>query len=471
MITLYPFQEEAAGLIRKRNCLIADKAGLGKTMSALEPFIKARRGPVLIICPNHAKLWWHSAIRDAKYFESDLPIVIAGKGGRFENGKDLTWVERGEPGFVLSHYEGLRMHYYAKPIGKAWPYYTTWWFGVVLDESHRAKTYSTGISKAVRALAKHARRRVLLTATPRTGWCSDLWSQLNFLYPKKFPNYWAFCKRYLNTVVIPGEGRRPDYHKIISNRRQELLAKRMAPFTLRRTKKGVGLQLPEKLYQTIPIKLSVFQRALYHKVEKGIFLDLDPDRIEDPIYISSTLTRMLMLRQICSLPTLLGIKNAHDRGAGKLVWFEDFMRDFRLTEEPLVVFTYFKGTARAFAKICYPDLDSPPTFTGDDDSAYEPFMDGRIPYFVCTFSKASESLNLQRAATLIMAEPWYSAEKVEQAEDRIHRIGQDRVANIIKLSSIDTLEGDIWKAVEDKRTTAEMFYSMIQRIQLHQLGN
>ncbi len=458
-VTLYPYQEVAAAVIRRKpGVLLADDCGMGKTYTALEPFITNQKGPMLILCRKHSKEWWRHVIREE--FESrTCPVVIAGQAGRISESYDLSWIQPGGFGFVICHHEGIRIQYGQK----AAPYYTTEWFGVIVDESHWIKSRTSLLGKAVRALGKKAKRRVALSATPRTKFNDDFWGQLAFLYPYAFANYWKFKYKYVEHTPRSWLGfRRP-----VGSQNTEELATRLRPFTFRRTKESLGIQLPKKTIQYVPLELSAPQRVLYNLVTHSVFLDIDTSRLHDPLYIGSALQRVSTLRQVTSLPALLGEESSPSAVRGiKTSWFKEFLEDFSLTERPLVVFTWYRGTARAVAKLCYPKLEDPPIAIGGETGAIEAFQRGEIPYLVGTYSMLGESLNLQQASTAILFDPWYIGAVVKQAEDRLHRLGQDNPVHIMRLCCRHTIDEDIWEACDEGWTDIQLLYALVKRMQL-----
>jgi SNF2 family DNA or RNA helicase len=451
MKTPFPYQVHAVKVGSLRNLLIADDAGLGKTLEAIEiAKVQLRKGgSVLVVCEKNARAQWREAIFDQvpNLQEDDVRTITLDGKTIYEDGK-----------WYIVHWDILK--YKGPKLVKFW------WRCIIADEAHhicnRKNVWSQAL-KNIRGLSK-----VALTATPMDKSPADMWSILHWLYPGAYSSFWKFCDEYVlyeepkkeiveyiikvNGVpkVVQGATNfeRPQYRKIIGTKNPERLAWELSRIMVQRTKKQVAPELPPKIYSRIPVAMADDQQELYDAVvyAKDIVVDLEHLNI-DNIMVDNVLSRIMRLQQISVDPSL--VPGVDGISSSKLEWLDAYIKDN--PKEVMIVFSKFRETVVGLAKKYNGAL-----VTGQGKShGIEDFLEGRNRLLFGTIAAMGTSLNLQRAHTAIFIGQEWSARLMEQAENRIHRIDITEPKHIITLisSPVDKL---VMRTVEHKWSEYEM---------------
>lgn len=445
MQVLLPHQKSAVDLLQ-RNCLLADDAGLGKTLVAIEAAKQSASGPILVVCPRSVKSWWEQVIR-----EQDAGFVAvtqaAGRGVPYER-LDKWQGRYKKPLWVVTHYEAVRLS--VQDLQKVQ------WDWIIADEAHRVKNRK---AKQTRALWQvKCNRRIAMTATPWGESPADLWAILRWLYPKKYTSYWRFFNQYVNSYQPRGQR----YHIISGPKNLEQLAKEIAPFYLRRTKDEV-LDLPPMVEHDIPVRMAPKQEALYWRLVKDNYAQLRGQEI----ILENVLVRFVRLQQ-CSLdPGLMVDSQEWSELPGKVEWLVEWLKDH--PDEPVVIVSRF----RKFVEKWLEDLAPNACIVGGMaqykvKAALETFEEtGRL---VGSLDAICEGLNLQRAATMIVVDGTWSLTKSYQLAQRIHRIGQTKPVQVLHLVShgdkrAATVDILLRKRLQKKWTQARLVDAFIDSLQ------
>ncbi len=436
---LRPYQKEGVGwlhFLRANNFggILADEMGLGKTVQvlALMRALKAQRGPApsapwLVVCPTSLVFNWEA---EAKKFTPALRVLA------------LHGAER-HALFAGAARHDLLLTSYTLLVRDAAQYRGLEFDTVVLDEAQHIKNRQTQNAQAVKIL--RAAHKIVLTGTPLENSVLDLWSLFDFLMPGYLGAAADFRERY--EVPIAREG---------SAAAQARLARRLRPFILRRRKREVAADLPEKIEQVSYCELGEGQRALYQQV-----LEAGRREIVDSVKSNGlarsrmvVLTTLLRLRQICCDPRLL------DTGApvgpsGKVELFGELLQEVLDGGHRVLVFSQFTtmlGLLREQLEaggtgFCY--LDGA---TRDRAAVVGKFQsDAGVPVFLISLKAGGVGLNLTGADTVIHFDPWWNPAVEAQATDRAHRIGQGRVVTSYKLIARGTVEEKILSLQNRKR--------------------
>jgi SNF2 family DNA or RNA helicase len=320
--------------------------------------------------------------------------------------------------------------------------YREFHFGaVVLDEATHIKNPDTQNAQA--ALALRANHRFVLTGTPVENSVRDLWSIMNFALPGYLGDRDEFRERYELPI---SRGSPPE---------RERLAKRLRPVMLRRLKREVARDLPEKIEQIAFCDLTAEQRELYAKLQREGRQKVETLASEKKSGAArvAMLTVLLRLRQACGDLRLLGetpenrsgkldllmelIEEAMDGGHRMLV-FSQFVTMLRLIEEEL---------KNEEINYCYLDGE-----TKDRARVVDQFQSGsEIPVFLISLKAGGTGLNLSAADTVMHVDPWWNPAVEDQATDRAHRIGQTQVVTSYKLITRGTVEEKILDLQKKKR--------------------
>jgi SNF2 family DNA or RNA helicase len=429
---LRPYQKEGVAWLRflRENGfggILADEMGLGKTLQVLAHFhalkesaTGASLGPSLIVCPTSLVFNWEA---EAAKFVPGLR-VLALHGAR----RQERFAEMAQHDLVITSYALIRRdatHYAGIPFDT-----------IVLDEAQHIKNRETRNAQAVKSI--RARRRLVLTGTPLENSVLDLWSIFDFLMPGYLGTAQDFRERYEVAIVRDRD-----------TAAQSRLARRLRPFLLRRLKRDVAADLPEKIEQVSYCELLDDQRALYQQVlETGRREMTEAAGQNQARGRMLVLTTLLRLRQICCDPRLLELGDAARRvGSGKVDLFAELLEEVVDGGHRVLVFSQFTSMlallreALTPQELAYCYLDGA---TQDRAAVVEKFQsDPAIPVFLISLKAGGSGLNLTGADTVIHFDPWWNPAVEAQATDRAHRIGQKKVVTSYKLITRGTVEEKI----------------------------
>jgi SNF2 family DNA or RNA helicase len=315
----------------------------------------------------------------------------------------------------------------------------------VLDEAQHIKNRETQNARAVKAV--RSRQRFVLTGTPLENSVLDLWSILDFLMPGYLGSVKDFRERYEVPITR-------DRDVTVQAR----LVRRVRPFILRRLKRDVAAELPDKLEQVLFCDLTGDQAAVYREVLEASRREVLNAEGEGGTARSRmvVLNALLRLRQVCCDLRLLdldGIDAANASGKGDL--FGELLDEVIDGGHRVLVFSQFVTMLKLLrekldaggVRYCY--LDGSTTDRGRVIEGFQ--RDSRIPVFLISLKAGGVGLNLTGADTVVHFDPWWNPAVEDQATDRAHRIGQTRVVTSYKLIARGTVEEKILKLQERKR--------------------
>lgn len=414
-------------------------------------------GPKLIVAPNSVKGAWKREIFKWLDPSEDVFVVEGTPAKREEAIRSAIAVD----GWAIVNWEQLRVErkrlktrnggertvtQMKQPL-----FETTPWLAVIADEAHRAKN-----RKASQSMGLHridANLMIAATGTPIMNSPDELWSLLKWMWPKEYTSYWRFYDQYV-------EYHESYYGKVITGvKNPDALRFELRDRLVRRTKDQV-LDLPEKIRVTIPVELSKEQRALYVKAEKDMWLAVVKEAEEG----SPTAKAMLKAGQSSDVTTMYRIPN----GAARMVRQRQILESPALlegkddsakldacverildaVEHQHVVFCEFVETTAILAERLRAKGLEVATYTGsvkpEERTAIEDaFQNGEYSVIVGTIAAMKEGITLTAAdVEHFISRSWVPATN-EQAEDRCHRVGQDRpvVINIYEAeNTVDTLK-------------------------------
>ncbi len=269
---------------------------------------------------------------------------------------------------------------------------------------------------------------MLLTGTPIENSVSDLLSLLEFLLPGAHPK-------------LP-DGSRGD-ERIWHEQR---ILKQAAPYLLRRSKKEVAPELPDKIEQVLYLNLTEDQKECYEEVRKLAEQELDTlanSGASEGAMRMKTLTQLLRLRQVCCDPRLIDPEQENFRSC-KLNAFRELLYNCLEGGHRMLVFSQFvqmlkllraelESTSLPF---CYLDGSSTDRMAQVDRFQ----QDESIPVFLISLKAGGTGLNLTGADVVVHFDPWWNPAAEAQASDRAHRIGQDKKVTVFKLITTGTVE-------------------------------
>lgn len=453
---LKPFQRAGARFVsRVGRTLLCDDMGLGKTAQAIIATELSRwYDKVLVICPKSLQtLWVHEKAKWTAH--PQVPVVVLESKTIKEQLADF------EEGWLIVHPWQVRkdlVNANADTFGSSRPRYkwkagltlgSTFWDWVLIDEAHRfLANRKTLTFNAVKRLKR--RRMVILTGTPYGNDPAEIWTLLNLLDPKRYTSYWRFFELYVDYLEDEWLGTR----KIVGIRNPDLLRRELAPRMAMRKKADVGIALPSKEHQEIPLVMEERQLRLYVQMVKESMLILESQgevaegESAPVLYASTPLAVMTRLRQILSTPATLGF-------ADTSIKLDAAMDIIQGTDEGVVVFAMFRATVEALYKrltrLGIPALKlMGGVRTEDLAKAEQGLLDGTIRVVIGTISFAGVGLNLNGASVVIFVDKHFNPNWQHQAEDRVHRIGQTKNVLVLALYCPDTID-DLVNAILERK--------------------
>lgn len=416
-IELYRHQELALNYMRaNEGFALFLEQGLGKTLCALirvgELLEDGEIENCLIVCPKAViGGWW-----------GDVPLAEEYTGTNIEDYINVTNYEQ------LITKKGRKI------------YTEKQWDCVILDESHYIKNKSAKRTVACFQLAMKAKYRYILTGTPiSNGKLENIYSQYAFLYPKHnkrwvqseiFGTWTNFTKRYciLNQWYQP-------YRYINVDELQDIISQ----YSYRAVKEEC-LDLPDKLPDQI-FEIELKEKQIYKELHKFSTVE------EMDILAENSLARMAKMRQVCSgfINTDEGTKELK---CEKIKVLDEFISDY---DDKLVIFCEFKHSMKQIGKLLKKKKIKYVYLNGDqpDKDIWKKFQNEEdIQVIICQYQSGSAGIDLYASDTIVFYEPTLSSYILEQARDRIHRIGQGNKCSYIFFLTKGTIEESIYDSLK-----------------------
>lgn len=416
--------------------ILADDMGLGKTLELISLLLDAKEegksGPSLVVCPASLILNWESEIHRFAPSLTVLPIL-----GNAEQ-RELAIADLGRFDVAVTSYDLLKRDIVL--------YEQTEFHYLVLDEAQYIKNHATQNAKAVKAV--RSRQRFALTGTPIENRLSELWSMFDFLMPGFLYSYNRFRERFELPIVKNGDAEAlTRLHRMTS------------PFILRRLKRDVLHDLPEKTETIRTSTMGEEQRTLYlaNAVKaRERLADLTAGNAESGrMLLLSLLTR---LRQLCCDPSLC--YEDYTGGSAKLESCMELLREAADGGHKVLLFSQFtsmlailEGRLKKEGLTCYTLQGSTPK--EKRAALVDAFNRDATNVFLISLKAGGTGLNLTGADVVIHYDPWWNLSAQEQATDRAHRIGQKNSVQVYKLIAKDSIEEKILRLQESKKELAD----------------
>ena len=441
--TLRSYQKEGVNWLRfieksGFSGILADEMGLGKTLQTLV-WLQLKRvnesvaeKPALIVCPTSLVENWAD---EAKKFVPDLKVMMISGADRHEK-----WSTVAQANLVITSYALLR-----RDIEQ---YLQHEFSVVVLDEAQHIKNRSTQNATAVKRVK--AANKLVLTGTPIENSVSDLWSIMDFLMPGYMGPHELFRQQY----EIPISQGGPD-----AEAPQVKLRRKLHPFMLRRLKRDVAKDLPDRIEKLAWCSLSADQQLVYKQLleasQRKIF-----DMVAEQGFQKSRmeiLKTLLRLRQVCCHMDLLKLPDLQStHPSAKMDLFFELMDEAVDGGHRVLVFSQFVSMLQILQtqlqkrdlRYCYLDGST----TERMKIVREFNSDKSIPVFLISLKAGGSGLNLTGADTVIHFDPWWNPAVEDQATDRAHRIGQKRTVYSIKLLTRGTVEEKVLEMQRRKKS-------------------
>lgn len=410
--------------------ILADDMGLGKTLQAIMLLQNnLGKGCAIVVAPSSLVYNWENEIH--KFAPQIKTLVICGnKAIRQDMINDIALND-----VVITSYPLIRRDI---------EYYEDIKFQFcILDEAQHIKNPESLNAASVKKI--NATHRFALTGTPMENSLIELWSIFDFLMPGYLMSKSSFSEKFEKNIS-----------RGVNSEALVQLRKIIAPFILRRKKKDVLSELPDKIETKLICELTEGQRKLYNayiirareEINKKVKEDgFDKNRIQ----ILSMITR---LRQICCHPSVF-VEN-YEGGSGKLEMLEELLDELIDGEHRILLFSQFTSLLEIIRNrldeknIKYMYLDgSVPIYKRM--SLVDNFNEGEASIFLISLKAGGTGINLTSADVVIHFDPWWNPAVEDQASDRAHRIGQENVVEVFKLITKNTIEEKIFELQNKKK--------------------
>ena len=414
------------------NGILADDMGLGKTLQVLvfyEQYVSKEK-PSLIVCPSSLMYNWMSEIEK---FKIDVDAVCV--TGTQDVRKDIIKENRE---LYITTYDYLRRDVEL--------YMSMEFEYIVLDEAQFIKNPKTKNAQSVKSLkSKH---RLALTGTPIENGLSELWSIFDFLLPGYLYSLNYFTKNFEKPIQMGDDKRQAQLQKLVS------------PFILRRTKKQVLKDLPDKVEKDLWLNLSPEEKQLYlanlAQVNEQLQQQLELEQV-DSILILAMMTR---LRQICCEPRML-----YENYTGESTKFKmclDLIETLKENDKKVLLFSSFTSIFDSFIEEFNRRGIKYHMITGAVDKKkrkeeVDAFQSDDSNVFLISLKAGGTGLNLTKAQAVIHFDPWWNVSAQNQATDRAYRIGQTKNVLVYQLLMKNTIEEKIYEMQKRKKAMSDLF--------------
>lgn len=413
--------------------ILADEMGLGKTLQTIAFLLSEEGKRSLIVAPTSLIYNWKS---EFEKFASSMKVLVL-HGNKDEREKLMEDINNYD--VVLTTYNLLRndLDFYSE---KVFDY-------IVIDEAQNIKNPLSQNAEAIKSIS--GKVKFALTGTPIENSLMELWSIFDFIMPGYLFNRNKFSSNFIKN--FGDEETLNELNRLIK------------PFILRRYKKDVMTELPDKIEKRLIIEMTDEQKKVYKifaEEAKNNLEELKEDGLnKKTIEVFSYLTK---LRQLCLDPAIL-IEN-YKGGSGKLEALLETVIQGVEEEHKILVFSQFTSVLGNIAEVLnkgeinYFYLDGS-TKAKDRLEMVNEFNQGDTKVFLISLKAGGTGLNLTSADIVIHFDPWWNPAVEDQATDRAHRFGQKNVVEVIKLISKGTIEEKILKLQDDKKEVIEKIMS------------
>jgi SNF2 family DNA or RNA helicase/uncharacterized Zn finger protein len=406
--------------------ILADDMGLGKTLQSIALLLsdkeKQTEGkPSLILAPASLIYNWKNELE--KFAPSLRAEVMVGTP------QERMEILQGtiHPDVWITSYPTLRQDI---------DYYKQHEFSIlILDEGQAIKNYATKTAKAVREI--HADTRFALSGTPIENSIDELWSIFQTIMPDFFPN-----------------------QKVFRQLEPEKVAKMIQPFLLRRVKKDVLKELPDKIETLHVSELTKQQKELYLAYLERLKAETEESLQGEGFQKSrmKILAGLTRLRQLCCHPSLF--LEDYKGNSGKLEQLMEIVLNAIENGRRILIFSQFTSMLRLISEsfpkqnvnFFYLDGQTP---SKERVELVNRFNNGESDVFLISLKAGNTGLNLTGADTVILYDLWWNPAVEEQAAGRAHRMGQKNVVQVIRLITKGTIEEKMYELQQSKRELIE----------------
>ena len=411
------------------NCggILADEMGLGKTLQTIS-YIASNQGAIsLVVVPTSLIYNWKC---EFEKFAPNLKIGIS-NGVKDEREKLLNNIENYD--VIITTYNLLKIDLEM--------YKNTEFKCCILDEAQYIKNSHCKNALAVKEIK--SKTKFALTGTPIENSLMELWSIFDFIMPSYLYDEKRFSVRY---------------HKKLKESPEVLdeLNKLIKPFILRRYKKDVAHELPNKIEKNLIVSLGDEQEKVYASYAKYA-VELIEKKVKDDEFKNSKieiLSYITKLRQLCLDPSI--VMDNYMGESGKIEALIEILGEAIENNHKILVFSQFTSVLKNISKRLKKEKITFSYLDGSINSEkrmnmVKDFNEGANSVFLISLKAGGTGLNLTSADIVIHFDPWWNPAVEDQATDRAHRIGQKNVVEVIKMIAKGTIEEKIVNLQDEKR--------------------
>ncbi|WP_447640084.1 MULTISPECIES: DEAD/DEAH box helicase [Chitinophagaceae] len=425
---------------------LADDMGLGKTLQTIcflayqKQHFPGKKS--IVVCPASLIYNWEQEIQ--KFSPILDPYIY-----RPQQGQNWDTFINGSNHVLILSYHTLRNDIEV--------FKTYSWQVAIIDESQNIKNPTARITKAVYEL--QANNRIALSGTPVMNNTFDLYAQLQFLLPGLLGNREFFKKEYANPI-----------DRDANTEKVNALRQLTGPFILRRTKKQVATDLPEKTESVLWCEMTETQRDFYNEVKADIqdslFLGIQNEGLQKNKL--NILQGIQKLRQVCDSPLLIkdGDNYTPCQSSIKIDRLIDELIGLKETGNKALVFSQFTGMLDLIAERCAKENIDIYHFDGgtavekrrDMVAAFQDEADTTTAFLI-SLKSGNAGLNLTNAQYVYLVDPWWNQAVEQQAIDRTHRIGQQSNVFAYRMICKGSIEEKIIALQEKKKLLSDELVS------------
>jgi len=468
-----PYQAAGTAFsITGRRVLLGDQPGLGKTYQALASIVESSARTILVVAPLTAK----RSVWDAKIREL-LPgyaVPYLTEGDRQKREKTIrqffSGVQHSDvPAHILIiNYEMLWVKKTKTGgMNAAYPeLFNPYWDFIVMDESHHAlsSTYNTMSNRITQTRLGAMRLRIqdngyklAMSGTPYRSRAKRAWGTLNWLEPNEFGSFWRWAGQHFDITQT-------QYAREVADNPKDEVAFRnsLRPYVLARTKAEVAPELPPIEHVDVLLDMDPAQKRAYTQMERLAEASLANGT---RITANGILAELTRLRQFaCSYAEIVQ-RDKPDRitmtpslPSNKYEWITDFLRERDGFEGKVIIASQFTSLLKEFMKQLEHDGYNPIILTGETSEKERAVFQRRIqdpndPAWIGLINTLAggEAITLDRADDMIIIDPPWVDDVVQQLENRIHRISRIHNVTVYRLHSRGTIEERIVELTDQQR--------------------
>ena len=419
--------------------ILADDMGLGKTIQMLSVIVdyakSENRKASIVVSPSSLTLNWQN---EANKFTNELKTIVI-RGTLSERKRLIEEIDNYD--LVITSYDLLKRDI---EIYKEKNYEFKY---IIADEAQYLKNSSTKNAKAIKQIK--AKTRYALTGTPIENSLAELWSIFDFIMPGYLFSYRKFKNMYETPIVKEEDEQTMAKLKML-----------IEPFILRRNKKEVLTELPEKTVTVLNNEMNEEQKNLYisylYRAKQEIAEKIELDGYENSqMQILAALTR---LRQICCHPSLF--INDYNEGSSKLEQCVEIIEEAINGGHKILLFSGYTSMFEIIEKelkrrnIKYFKLTGSTKVDERMRMVDEFNENSNVKLFLISLKAGGTGLNLTGADMVIHYDPWWNISTENQATDRAYRIGQKNNVQVYKLITKNSIEEKIYELQEKKAKLA-----------------